>query len=74
MYERGKEMKAILEQLSERHIPWLRVLGIDGSYGDVELAGDDPQDRDQMEQDNVEMERFWAGRTPAMRHSARVAA
>jgi hypothetical protein len=74
MYERGKEMKAILEQLSERHIPWLRVLGIDGSYGDVELAGEDPPHGDQMEEDNMEMEHFWAGRIPAMRHSARVAA
>ena len=67
-------MKGTLQQLAKGKIPWLRVFsGDDACKEDKGVdRGLDRQDR--TEQDRAEVEMFWAGRTPAMRRSARVAA
>jgi hypothetical protein len=67
-------MKATLEDVSECLAPWLRVLRVDGSYSEAEHVDRGADRRDGREQDRAEEDAFWAGRTPAMRRSARVAA
>jgi hypothetical protein len=67
-------MKAPPEQPLRQKVSWLRVLwpGRPSDEGeDVDPGGDRP---DCSEKDRAEAELFWAGRTLAMRRSARVAA
>ena len=72
-------MKVTLQKLARAKAPWLRVFRTSGLCEEVLAAdrGTDGQDRaeqDRVERDQAEEEMFWAGRIPAMRHSARVAA
>ncbi len=82
-------MKVTLQKPARAKAPWLRVFRASGLCEEVQAAdrGTDGQDRaeqdraeqdraeqDRAEQDRAEAEMFWAGRIPAMRHSARVAA
>ena len=67
-------MKVTLQYPASGDLPWLRVFQVDGPCEEVEDI-DRPVDyQDRAEQDKVKAETFWAGRTLAMRHSARVAA
>ena len=69
-------MKVTIEQPATGDGPWLRVLRPDGAYDESEGAqrGAEPQDRTDRDRAENEIEAFWAGRTMAMRRSARVAA
>ena len=67
-------MKGTLEHTASGNVPWLRVLQVDGPCEEVEDADRPVDHQDRGEQDRAEAETFWAGRTLAMRRSARVAA
>jgi hypothetical protein len=67
-------MKGTLEQPAGPGLCWLCVLRADGSYQQLEDVGRGTDRRDPAEPDRAEAETFWAGRSLAMRRSARVAA
>ncbi len=67
-------MKGTLEQPARRKVSWLRVLWAGGPGEEEEEIDRGVDSRDRGERDRVEAETFWAGRTLAMRRSARVAA
>ncbi len=67
-------MKGTLKRPARAKVPWLRVLLADGRYEEADEFGSEADRRDRAEQNRTEEEMFWAGRTLAMRRSARVAA
>jgi hypothetical protein len=67
-------MKGTLERPPRRKVSWLRVLWAGGPAEEGEDLDHRDDRPDRGEPDTKETERFWAGRTLAMRRSARVAA
>ena len=67
-------MKRTLEQLAGRKVPLLRVFCGSGVNREGEGVGRRLERQDRKQQDATEADTFWAGRTLAMRRSARVAA
>ncbi len=72
--KREKKMNGTLEQLAKGKVPWLRIFLGDDARNEGKDVDRRLDRQDRTEQDWAEVEMFWAGRTPAMRRSARVAA
>ena len=67
-------MSVILEQPVTRKASWLHVFWPDSPHEKAEGRDRRTERQDRAEQDPMEAEKFWAGRTLASRRSARVAA
>ncbi len=67
-------MRGTLGQIVGSKAPWLLVLWPDDPRRETEDVERHLEPQDFAEQDRAEAETFWAGRTLAMRRSARVAA
>jgi hypothetical protein len=67
-------MKGTLEQPAGAGLSWLCLLRADGSYEKLEDVGPGTDRRDPPQGNQTEAETSWAGRSLAMRRSARVAA
>lgn len=67
-------MSVTLKQPVTRKASWLRVFWPGGPHEKAEGLDRKAERQDREEQDRMEAEEFWAGRTLASRRSARVAA
>jgi hypothetical protein len=67
-------MKVILDQSASGNVPLLRVFRADGQDQEGDAVDRSVERQEPAEKDRAETETFWAGRTMAMRRSARVAA